>query len=64
MLIHSGRNVRGLGRFGRLMMGYYDRSNLPLTEVARRYAMADHFFMGAFGGLFLNHQYLIYACAP
>jgi len=26
--------------------------------------LADHFFQGAFGGSFLNHQYLICACAP
>jgi acid phosphatase len=25
---------------------------------------ADHFFQGAFGGSFLNHQYLVCACAP
>ncbi|HMA07266.1 MAG TPA: acid phosphatase, partial [Ramlibacter sp.] len=26
--------------------------------------LADNFFMGAFGGSFLNHHYLICACAP
>ena len=26
--------------------------------------LADNFFQGAFGGSFLNHQYLICACAP
>jgi acid phosphatase len=32
--------------------------------LAREFVLADHFFQGAFGGSFLNHQYLICACAP
>ena len=28
------------------------------------FVLADDFFQGAFGGSFLNHQYLICACAP
>ena len=35
-----------------------------LYALARRYVLADQFFQGAFGGSFLNHQYLICACAP
>src|SRR5207247_7503394 len=31
---------------------------------AKEYTLADRFFMGAFGGSYLNHQYLICACAP
>jgi acid phosphatase len=49
---------------GGLTMGYYDGSALAMWQVARRYTLADNFFMGAFGGSFLNHQYLICACAP
>jgi acid phosphatase len=45
-------------------MGYYDTSRSALYALARRYVLADHFFQGAFGGSFLNHQYLICACAP
>ncbi|MET0520146.1 MAG: acid phosphatase, partial [Burkholderiaceae bacterium] len=30
----------------------------------RQYVLADRFFMGAFGGSYLNHQYLICACVP
>ena len=37
---------------------------LAMWQVARRYTLADNFFMGAFGGSFLNHQYLVCACAP
>jgi phospholipase C len=35
-----------------------------LWQWARRYTLADHFFMGAFGGSYLNHQWLICACTP
>ncbi len=49
---------------GGLTMGYYDGSSLAMWQVARRYTLADNFFMGAFGGSFLNHQYLVCACAP
>ena len=47
-----------------LTMGYYDGSQSNLWRWAQRYTLADHFFMGAFGGSFLNHQMLICACAP
>jgi len=49
---------------GGLTMGYYDGSGLAMWQVARRYTLADNFFMGAFGGSFLNHHYLVCACAP
>ena len=35
-----------------------------LYALAREFVLADNFFQGAFGGSFLNHQYLICACAP
>jgi acid phosphatase len=49
---------------GGLVMGYYDGSSLPLWQLARQYTLADNFFMGAFGGSFLNHIWLICACTP
>ncbi len=49
---------------GGLAMGHYDYSHSALFALARQYVLADHFFQGAFGGSFLNHQYLICACAP
>lgn len=66
MQIHGGKNdmFAAWADSGGLVMGYYDASDLPLTQVARRYTLADHFFIGAFGGSFLNHHYLICACAP
>jgi phospholipase C len=47
-----------------LAMGYYDTVNLPLAKYATRYTLADDFFQGAFGGSFLNHQWLIAARTP
>jgi acid phosphatase len=50
-----------------LVMGYYDASVMKdsnLWRLARRHTLLDNFFMGAFGGSFLNHQWLVCACAP
>ena len=49
---------------GGLVMGYNDGSHMALWALAQQFTLADNFFMGAFGGSFLNHQYLICACAP
>jgi len=49
---------------GALVMGHYDGSKLPLWEVAKQYTLADNFFMGSFGGSFLNHFWLICSCTP
>jgi acid phosphatase len=49
---------------GGLVMGTYDGSTLPLWKLAREYTLADNFFMGAFGGSFLNHFWLVCACTP
>jgi len=64
--INGGRNNKFVasGTAGSWAMGYYDGSNQKLWQWARRYTLADSFFMGAFGGSFLNHQYLICACTP
>jgi phospholipase C len=47
-----------------LALGYYTTANLPLYELARKYTVCDHFFHSAFGGSFLNHQWLIAAATP
>jgi phospholipase C len=64
--INGGRNNRfvAMTTVGAWTMGHYDGSVLRMWEWARRYTLADHFFMGAFGGSFLNHQWLICACTP
>lgn len=45
-------------------MGYYSTANLPLYQLAKKYTLCDHFFHSAFGGSFLNHQWLIAATSP
>ena len=52
-----------------LTMGTYDTTKLPIYKFlhgrnAPDYVIADHFFQAAFGGSFLNHQYLVSARAP
>jgi acid phosphatase len=47
-----------------LTQGYWDTTKLPLYAEAQRYVLADRFFQAAFGGSFLNHQWLICACTP
>jgi acid phosphatase len=66
MQIDAGKNDRfvAYGDSGALVMGHYDGSKLPLWQIARRYTLADNFFMGAFGGSLLNHFELVCACAP
>jgi len=49
---------------GGLTMGHFDYSKSGLYALAQQYVLADNFFEGAYGGSFLNHQYLICACAP
>ncbi len=49
---------------GGYTMGYFDGSQMKLWQWAKEYTLADNFFMGAFGGSYLNHQWLICACTP
>jgi phospholipase C len=64
--INGGANNRfvAMTTVGAWTMGYYDGSSQKLWQWARDYTLADNFFMGAFGGSFLNHQWLICACTP
>jgi acid phosphatase len=66
MQIDGGKNdgYAAWSDAGGLTMGHYDYGGSSLYALAREYVLADHFFQGAFGGSFLNHQYLICACAP
>ena len=50
-------------------MGYYNTTALPIyaylhSDGHPHYAIADDFFQSAFGGSFLNHQWLIAAATP
>lgn len=49
---------------GGLTMSHLDATDLPEGRLAQQYVLFDHFFMGAFGGSFLNHQFLIAGRAP
>jgi phospholipase C len=49
---------------GALPMGYYESEKLPLFGLAREFTLADNFFTAAFGGSWLNHMWLVCACAP
>lgn len=64
--INGGRNnmFAAMSTVGGWVMGYFVDGALRVPQWAREYTLADHFFMGAFGGSFLNHQYLVCACAP
>jgi acid phosphatase len=66
MEIDGGKNDKfaAWADAGGLTMGHYDYSKSALYQLAQKYTLADEFFAGAFGGSFLNHQYLICACAP
>ena len=47
-----------------LVMSHFDATNLPEGLLAQQYTMDDNFFHAAFGGSFLNHQFLVAAAAP
>jgi acid phosphatase len=68
MQINGGKNDHFVAwaDSGGLPMGYYceTSSNLGLWQIAREFTVCDHFFMGAFGGSYLNHQFLISGRTP
>jgi len=68
MQINGGKNDQFVawGDSGGMVMGYYSETaqNLNLWQIARRYTLCDNFFMGAFGGSYLNHQFLIACRVP
>jgi acid phosphatase len=66
MQIDGGLNDKfaAWGDSGAVVMGYFDGSRTAMWKIARDYTLADRFFQGAFGGSYLNHQYLICACLP
>jgi acid phosphatase len=68
MQINGGKNdgFVAWADSGGLVMGHYAQSrySLRLWDVAKEFVLCDNFLQGAFGGSFLNHQYLISATAP
>src|SRR5438874_3126222 len=64
----QNRYVTGSDSVG-LTMGTYNTQELPIYSYLHvnghpHYAIADNFFQAAFGGSFLNHQWLIAAATP
>ncbi len=62
------RYVTGSDAVG-LTQGTYDTRKLPIYAYLHKkghpkYAIADNFFQAAFGGSFLNHQWLVAAATP
>jgi len=47
-----------------LVLSYIDATNLPEGKLAQEYTLCDNFFHSAYGGSFLNHQFIIAAAAP
>jgi phospholipase C len=47
-----------------LVLSYIDATNLPAGKLAQEYVLCDNFFHSAYGGSFLNHQWLIAAASP
>ncbi|MHC8385498.1 acid phosphatase [Pseudomonas sp. LB3P14] len=68
MQINDGKNDRFVAwaDSGGLTFGHYTqtRYSLRLWDVAKEFVLCDNFFQGAFGGSYLNHQYLISAQVP
>jgi phospholipase C len=64
--INGGKNnlFVAMTNVGAWTMGYFDGSKMKVWNWAKQYTLTDHFFMGAFGGSYLNHQWLICACTP
>jgi acid phosphatase len=64
----QNRYVTGSDAVG-LTMGYYDTKQLPIYRYLHKrghpdYVISDRFFQAAFGGSFLNHQWLVAAATP
>jgi phospholipase C len=47
-----------------LVLSHFDATNLPEGQLAQQYTLDDNFFHAAYGGSFLNHQFLVAAAAP
>src|SRR6184192_3440794 len=65
---NQNRYTTGSDAIG-LTQGYYDTKALPIYQYLHgedhpKYAIADNFFQSAFGGSFLNHQWLVAAASP
>ena len=64
--IHGGKMDRfaAVSDAKGLALGFYHTAGLPLAKEAAKYTLSDHFFHAAYGGSFLNHQWLVAAASP
>jgi len=64
--INDGRNDKFVlySGVGALAMGYYNMENSYFWKLAKEYVLSDQFYQSAYGGSFLNHQWLIAAQTP
>ncbi|MGA9047213.1 alkaline phosphatase family protein [Sulfuricurvum sp.] len=64
--INGGKNDRfvDISDEKALTMGYHDMRHSAMWRYAREFTLCDRFFAAAFGGSFLNHQWLIAARTP
>ena len=47
-----------------LVLSYLDATQLPEGKLAQQYTLCDRFFHSAYGGSFLNHQWMVAAASP
>ncbi len=63
MQINGGKNdgFVAWADTGGMVMGHYGDTakNLNLWQIASDYTLCDYFFMSAFGGSYMNHQFLV-----
>lgn len=64
--INNGKNDRfaQISNEKGLVMGYHDMRRSHLWRYAGEFTLCDRFFAAAYGGSFLNHQWLIAAQTP
>ncbi len=64
MQIDGGKNDKFVAwaDSGALVMSHWDGSKMAMWQIAKDYTLADNFFMGSFGGSFMNHIWLACAC--
>lgn len=64
--INGGKNDRfvEISNAKAVAMGYHDMKESALWRYAKEFTLCDRFFAAAYGGSFLNHQWLIAARTP
>ena len=53
--------VWGAGKAGEAALGYYNLTGQYIFELAQNYTLFDNFFQSAYGGVMINHLYMVSA---